>query len=242
MGRVHFVRAVHTTGADDADGRLTILHRADLRRRGLRPQQQTVAQEEGILHIPRGVILGDIERLEIVVFGFHLRTIHHIKAHRLENVDQVLQHDVQRVQSAFFAVATRHGHIQRFVLQTCRLLRSAHRSGAGFQRFLQLGAHLVHQLTHLGALLGGQCAHAAQQAGERAFFAHHLNAKILQLARLAQRLQLLHRLLAQRFDLFFHETTSLTRKAPVPQKGRRLKLRGTTLIRAAKHGAHSATR
>ena len=67
MRRVRFVGAVHAAGADDADGRLARGHDARLHRRGVRAQNDVVVHIERILRVARGMVLGQVQQLEVVV-------------------------------------------------------------------------------------------------------------------------------------------------------------------------------
>ena len=67
------VHAVHAAGGNDADGRLFFVeHIADLNRRGVGAQHVAVFNVKGILHGAGGVVLRDIEGLEIVEIVFDL--------------------------------------------------------------------------------------------------------------------------------------------------------------------------
>ena len=67
------VRAVNLAGHHDADGRLLRKHRPRLHRRGVRPQKDVLTDIEGVLHIPRRMVGGNAEGLEVVVIRFDLR-------------------------------------------------------------------------------------------------------------------------------------------------------------------------
>ena len=129
------------------------------------------------------MILGHIERLKVIVIGLDLGTVHHIKAHRLENVDHVVQNDIERMQSAGLVNLTGHGDIQLFRLQLFLLKHLLQSGGALAERRIQLLSQLVDELSHLRALLCGQRTHAAQDLGERSFFAHKPHTEVLEILR-----------------------------------------------------------
>ncbi len=73
MGGIHFICAVHSAGADNADGRLLGEHGARLHRRGVRAQQQVLVKIEGILRISGGMVLGQVQQLKVVFILLDLR-------------------------------------------------------------------------------------------------------------------------------------------------------------------------
>ena len=120
-----------------------------------------------------------IQCLEVVVIGLHFGTVNNIEAHGLEDVDEIVQHYVQRVQTTLFILFAGHGDIQRFSSQTIFLLFVL--NGLSFSRncLFQLLAQLVDQLTHDGTLLGRESTHTAQQCRDRALLTHIANTELL---------------------------------------------------------------
>ena len=204
MGGVHLVGAEHPAGADYPDGGLAGFHGADLRRRGLGTQQEIIRQVEGVLHVPGGVILGHVQRLEDVVIRFHLRAVHHIEAHGLEDIEHVLKHRVERMKPSRFAGLAGHGHVQFFLFQTLELDGFLDGGLPAGQGLLQLLAQLVDHLPHPGTLLRRKAAHTAQYLGQRAFFAHDADTEFLQVLGRAQGFQFLQGLFPQGVEFLFH--------------------------------------
>ena len=77
VGRVRRLASIDAAGSDDVHRRRLRLHRADLHRRRLGAKQELRMpgdrHVEGILHRPRRVVLGDVERLEVVPVILDLR-------------------------------------------------------------------------------------------------------------------------------------------------------------------------
>ena len=69
---VHGVGAIDPAGRDDADGRPALLHHADLHRARLAAQQHVVVEEERVEGVARRMVLGDVQRLEVVVVALDL--------------------------------------------------------------------------------------------------------------------------------------------------------------------------
>ena len=86
VGGVHVFVAEGAAGRDHAQGRTQALHAAHLHRRSVGAQQIAVGQPEGILHVARGMVGGDVQRVEIVIFVFHFGAIQHGETERDEEV------------------------------------------------------------------------------------------------------------------------------------------------------------
>ena len=86
------VAAVDLARRDDAHRRLLREHRAHLHRRGVGAQQHRAARPdgglvdvEGVLHVARGVVRRDVERLEVVVVELDLRALGDLEAQPRED-------------------------------------------------------------------------------------------------------------------------------------------------------------
>ena len=102
-GRVAGVRrivAIDLARNHNAQRRLQLLHGANLHRRGVRAQQQPVAQsllllpceEQGVLHVARGMVGRKVQRLEIVVIGLDLGAL----GNRVAKIAEHAHHLVHR--------------------------------------------------------------------------------------------------------------------------------------------------
>ena len=111
---------------------------------------------EGILHVPCRMILRDVQLLRCTD-PLHLRAVDHIEAHRLEDIDHVLKHRVQRMKPRRWP-----GRLLGMVTSSFSF-----RSRLAFERVLnfrfplgqccfQLAAQLVDQLTDLRASSAGR--------------------------------------------------------------------------------------
>src|SRR4029077_15216215 len=77
----------------DTHWRRLFLHGANLHRRRVRAQQMRRARAgdvESVHIVARGMMLGNIEGLEIVVGSFDLRPFHHAEADGKENAKELL--------------------------------------------------------------------------------------------------------------------------------------------------------
>ena len=79
------------------------LHRPDLHRGGLGAEQQAGAGDvdvQGVLHRARGVVGGDVERLEVVPLVLDLGTLGHPVPHPREDLDDPVLDEAERMQRA----------------------------------------------------------------------------------------------------------------------------------------------
>src|SRR6266536_638843 len=106
---------------DHVDGRLPRLHGPDLHGRGVRSKQQLgvlgQVEEGGVHHGARRVVGRDVQGIEVVPLGLHLRTLHHLVPHAGEDVDHFVLHDRQRVQRARAEPSARKGNVYEVPLQ-----------------------------------------------------------------------------------------------------------------------------
>src|SRR3989338_3515707 len=80
------VVTVNRSGDDDLERGVTTLHDADLNRRGMGPEHALLRDEKGILHVPRGMILGHIEGLEIMIVILDVGAAGNLESHPQKNV------------------------------------------------------------------------------------------------------------------------------------------------------------
>ena len=137
---------------------------------------------ERVLHIPRGVILRQVEQGEVVVVQLDLRAVEHRKSHadqRIANQAIRLRHRVQAAQRV--CQLTGGCDVQRFLgkaakfcclAQGCALLGNDR-----FQRRLDL----VGKSADAGALAAFELTHRAQNCRQRSVSAEHVDQKLLQL-------------------------------------------------------------
>ena len=76
MARIDRVAPIAAARRDDRDRRLVLLHRANLHRRGVRPQQQRVGDKERVEAFARRMSRRNVERVEVVVIGLDFGAEH----------------------------------------------------------------------------------------------------------------------------------------------------------------------
>ncbi len=182
VGGVHLVLAVHPAGGDDTDGQLHGVHGPHLHGGGLGAEHHpaVLVEIEGVRPVPGGVPLTGVEPVEIQLGQLHLRPVQHGEAHADEHFLDLVQRGVHGVAAAHLHGLAGNGHVHRLRLQPQLHSGRLHLFRGALKGALQGGAHLVGQLPHGGALLGGQAAHLLEQAGELPLLAQVLHPQLVQ--------------------------------------------------------------
>ena len=214
-----------------------MLHCANLNRGGLRAEQNVVCDIEGVLRIACGVILGNVQRLEIVVVQLHLRPFDNRKAHADEDVLQFALYLGQRVNVTVRLRGSGHGNVQFFGFQflfECARLRVAN---PFCNRFFNARADFVCQLSDLRALFCGKRTHTAQNGSQFAFLSEIANLDLFGICVIC--VDLCQSRFPDLCKFFFHFSVSFLsqQKRPAPKNffyrtGRNQQSRGTTRISA----------
>src|SRR5579875_84484 len=126
MAGVNRLIAIDPPWHNGSHRRAHLLHDANLVRRGLCAQQYLPRRyPEGILHVAGGMILRNIQRLEVVVVGLHLRPLVDLEAHLTENPREVACDQRERMRMPAWDRAPRQRHIQPFAFERRRLVALA---------------------------------------------------------------------------------------------------------------------
>ena len=192
MGHV-VVAAIGAARCDDSVRRRLGLHRPDLHRRGVGPEQHALAplvgaEIEGVVHLARRVLRRDIERREIVEVVLDVGPFDDAEAHVGENRDQLIQHLADRVNGAVRLRAGRqrdiHPRGRKALVQGGAFhCRAARVEGIGEPALdlVELGAGLL-------ARVDIEPAEALHRLRERRFLAERRDAGLLQSGQVAGRL------------------------------------------------------
>ena len=207
VGGVRLLVAEHAPGRDHPEGRREALHRPDLHRRGLRAHHQVplVIAVEGVLHLPRRVVGGDVERLEVVVVKLDLGTVEHRVAHRDEDLLDLAAHLRQGVERAPHLRCSGQGGVEAFALALGGEPRFLEGSAARLDRRLDLLLEQVGPLADDATLLRGQARDRREQLGHRALLADELAVDGAEGLGITGGLDARQRLGAQLFQTLFHQ-------------------------------------
>src|SRR5438105_391771 len=119
VGRVEKVAAVSVAGAQNPYRRFELLHCADLHRRSVRPEQNALAEVEGVVQVKRGVIGRKVERSEIVPLCFRLGPKRDGESQLAKNVLDLLDDERHRMLRAQPLTAPRHSEIDLSMRRAC---------------------------------------------------------------------------------------------------------------------------
>jgi hypothetical protein len=115
--------------------------------------------DDGVPDVAGRMVCRDIEQVEVVLPGFHFRSEDGLEPQVREDLDQFIDHLVDRVQSADGWCATGHGHVNRFGIE----LGLDRLEGAR-----KLLAELVRGAAHRWPVFGGKLAESALEQLHRA--------------------------------------------------------------------------
>src|SRR5689334_8448046 len=150
------VATIDHAGTDDTYRRLLGAHRADLHRRRVRAQECLGRQVERVLHVARGVIARNVQRLEVVGIGLDLRALGHAEAEAGEDRDDLLAHAHQRVHDAARRTSSGQREIRALALALTATFVGAHAVDALREQPFELALGLVGGGADARPLLGRQ--------------------------------------------------------------------------------------
>src|ERR1041385_6344767 len=117
---IRSVAPKHATGRDHPDRHATTLHRVNLHGRSLRTKRETLSRVERVLPRARRVVLGNIERVEVVEIRFDLAVVFDRVTKRDEDVFQTLAQQSDRMTMAGAWATSRHRDVDTLARRSCR--------------------------------------------------------------------------------------------------------------------------
>ena len=151
--RVEVVGAEHLARRHDVDRRLLLEHRPDLDRGRLRAQHEARVdrvEEEGVLHLPGGVVGPEVEGVEVEPLALELRTLGDLPAHPDEGVDEALGDELDRVAGAGLAPQRGDGDVDALVDEDALVALGLELGLAGRERLADAATGLADALAGLG--------------------------------------------------------------------------------------------
>ena len=202
MRRVDLVAAVSGTRGDDADRRGLGFHGADLHAGSMGPEEFSGVEIEGVFFVAGRMVGGGVEGVEAMEFIFDFRAVGEGESHAAEDADGLIADQGEWVQRADVDLAGGQSHVdagergavgdfpegELFVLE---------RGGDG-------GAGGVEELADGGFVLFRHVLDAGGDEGERAFFAEHGHAGVVERAFVRGGGDLRKRFSLDGFDLLLH--------------------------------------
>src|SRR5215813_2864633 len=166
--RVWSVAAKDSTGSNHSDRRSASLHCVDLNCGRLRAQRQTFGRVESILLSTRGMILRNVQRVEVVEVSFDLAVVFDRIPERDENIFNPLAQKRDRMQMATTRPATGNRDIDAFAFRACCFNQPIKRRFSELDLLEMSCLDLLHQLAKRGALFSGHAADCLFTSSQRA--------------------------------------------------------------------------
>ncbi len=161
VGGVGLVLAVDLARDDDADGGLPLLHDPDLDGRGVRPQEQVIADIERVPGVPGRVVRREVEGLEIVEISLDFGAILDAEAHLDEDRFDLGLEQAQRMGRAPGPAAAGQGQVDLGAGRGRRLEGSLQ----GGQLVLDQDLQAVDELSGFALVLGGDIFKLLEEEG-----------------------------------------------------------------------------
>ena len=146
-------------------------------------QQNVIRNIKGILCIARRMILRQIQRLEIVVVVFDLRSLRDGKSHSDEDIAQHRLRLRKRMTVPDRKFLSRNRYVKRFRCQPALELTLLFQLRFCGKRLFDSASHFICQLPDKGTLLGRNVSHSAQNGGQLSFFTEIFDPKLLDIVR-----------------------------------------------------------
>src|ERR1051326_5346996 len=143
MGRIERVPPKDAAGTDNTDRRFHFLHCADLYRGCVGPEEQMLRDVERIAGVPRWMAWRNVQRVEVIVRGFDLRSVLYGVTHRNEDVFDFFPDNGERMTMTNTAPVSGQCNVQRFTLQGVVFFACGDRRLQCLQRPFYSDLHLV---------------------------------------------------------------------------------------------------
>ena len=159
--------AVHPARHNDAQGQFALFHLPDLHIAGMGAQQPVwiLLYVEGILHIPRRVVLRQVQGSEVVKVVFNLGAIGNSKTKATEYLDDLVAHEADGMAAAKGNIISRQAYINGISLLSVAALNN------GFGSFILCFGELLKIIHHLAKrllLFHGHIFHLAHHGFQEA--------------------------------------------------------------------------
>ena len=143
-------------------------------------EQRVRRQVKGVLHVPRWVVVGEIERREVVVVALDLGPLGHGEPEPLEGLDDLVLDADDRVHGARPRSAPGQRQVHALGGERLAVLLGLERLQPGCERLLDPLLGAIGLLADPRAIGGGDRAEPAQERGQLARAPEHAHAQLLE--------------------------------------------------------------
>ena len=172
---------------DHAQRRPEFPHAAHLHRRSVGAQQQAVREPERVLHVARRMLRRNIQRVEVVIFGFDFRSVEHGEAERGEKVFDFLLELRDGMQTAGPDPRRRQRHVYPFTRQAAGQRSFFEAAFLDLIFAFEILLHRIQQLARARTFLGRKLSEFLADLSQRSFAPERLHARFFQPFRTACR-------------------------------------------------------
>ena len=147
----------------------------------MRAQHERIVDVKRILHIACGMVLRDVEQLEIVKVALDFWTFRHFEPHSEENFHDVLAHTGDGMQRPPLPALRGQRHVYGLGGKPRRFLPLRDFRRLAFQRGLDFAARNVQYLAHFGTLFLGKRAEPLHKRGHLPALAEKTHSDVVEL-------------------------------------------------------------
>src|SRR5712692_2051561 len=160
------VAPVAISGAYDGERGFAPLHHTDLAVRGVRTQEQAARQEEGVLHLARGMVGREVERAEVMEVVLDVLRRYDFETHRGEDVEHPFEALRHRMEPSARDAHAGECDIDARLAERALHLGTLHFFIESRDTALQLGFDLVDETPNYRTLFGRHFAHPPHNLGQ----------------------------------------------------------------------------
>src|SRR5438309_5158783 len=167
MRRIVIV-AVDSSGHDDLKRWLAAFNSEDLHRRRVCSQQPVIRHKDRILHIPRRMIFGKVERFEIMIVVLDIRAARDLKAHAPEDIDDLVGNECEGMSASPRPTRSGQSDVDALFFQRLRFSLLLDRAEPLFEMLFECAAQLIELLSGMPSLFCRQIFETAESKRDAA--------------------------------------------------------------------------
>ena len=156
------------------------------------------------------MVLGNVERFEVVIIVFDIRAAGDLETHARKNIDNLVDHEGQRMRSAALPTTAGKRDIDLVFLDPLRFGLLFDHAKAFIQARLDFTAQVIELFSGARAFLRGQVLQSAQEESESPLAAQDFDPELLDLRCGARLLDSIQNLSLESFQGIVHRTVEIS--------------------------------